>query len=134
MASAARDGAGDTSAIQRAIHNIKDGLLLVQFVLGEIIQHAPSHVCEMEVKSATPFFKTEVPETEINSPSMNSWPPFSEPYITLRMGCSWFNLSLGRLYSMQRQLGMMQLLNGGCVSSPILGLRVQSESLLGECN
>ncbi|KAJ5417109.1 uncharacterized protein N7487_000659 [Penicillium crustosum] len=35
-----QDGTGDTSAIQRAIHNIKDGLLLVQFVLGEIMQHA----------------------------------------------------------------------------------------------
>lgn len=35
-----QEGSGDSSAVQRAIHNVKDGLLLVQFVLGEIMQHA----------------------------------------------------------------------------------------------
>lgn len=34
-----QDGTGDASATQRAIHNIKDGLLLVQFVLTKTIQH-----------------------------------------------------------------------------------------------
>lgn len=35
-----QDGTGDTSAIQRAIMNIKDGLLLGRYVLMEIIEHA----------------------------------------------------------------------------------------------
>jgi hypothetical protein len=35
-----QDGSGENSALQRAILNIKDGLLLVQFSLMEMMQHA----------------------------------------------------------------------------------------------
>jgi hypothetical protein len=35
-----QEGAADTSALQRALLNIKDGLLLVQFVLNGMMQHA----------------------------------------------------------------------------------------------
>jgi hypothetical protein len=35
-----QDGAADTSALQRALLNVKDGLLLVQFILNGMMQHA----------------------------------------------------------------------------------------------
>lgn len=55
-----QDGAGESSAIQRAILNIKDGLLLGRFVLMGIMEHAGT----AEVGSADVTLAVE---------AMNSW-------------------------------------------------------------
>jgi hypothetical protein len=67
-----QDGAGDKSAIQRAILNIKDGLLLAQYVLREMAHHAK-------------VAGDDAVDVALGAEAMSSWKvsPFNSPLFTL---------------------------------------------------